>query len=185
MAEVLGIVDAGLDLLGAALKVKEFIQDAHKAPQEQKKLLAEMEDFKPLLEELRRRIMANPSAGVLRQMSGPLTNFRKDVEHLTEGLQPGKGRIEQLKQRVAWAVSNKKKANEDIKKLEQVKSLINSWLILDFWDQMDAAKRDAVTEWVSPINFFIRQQDISKSRQPETGEWLLNHPQVRAVEIKH
>ena len=133
MAEVLGIIDAGLNLLGAALKVKEFIQDAHKAPQEQQKLLTEMEDLKLLLDELRRRIIANPSAGVLRQMAGPLTNLCKDVQDLTERLQPGKGSIGKLKKRVEWSMSNKKKTDEDVKKLEQSKSLINSWLILDIW----------------------------------------------------
>jgi hypothetical protein len=37
-----------------------------------------------------------------------------------------------------------------------------------------AAKRDAIIEWLSPLNFFIRQQDISETRQPGTGEWLLD-----------
>ncbi|KAJ7027038.1 ankyrin repeat domain-containing protein [Mycena alexandri] len=176
MAEVLGIVEAGLSLLSTALKVKQVIQDAHKAPQEQQKLLAEMEDLKLLLDELRRHIIANPSAGVLRQMAGPLTNLCKDVQDLTERLQPWKGSIGKLKKRVAWPMSNKKKTDEDVKKLEQFKSLINSWLILDFWY---AAKRSAIIEWLSPINFFVRQQDISKNRQLGTGEWLLSDPKFK------
>jgi hypothetical protein len=27
--------------------------------------------------------------------------------------------------------------------------------------------------WLSPINFFRKQADISQTRQPGTGEWLL------------
>ncbi|KAJ7080066.1 hypothetical protein C8R44DRAFT_527863, partial [Mycena epipterygia] len=37
------------------------------------------------------------------------------------------------------------------------------------------AKRDRIIEWYSPLNFFPRQADIFNSRQPGTGEWLLEH----------
>ncbi|KAF7345856.1 putative ankyrin repeat protein [Mycena venus] len=39
--------------------------------------------------------------------------------------------------------------------------------------QNDPAEREKVIEWVSPLNFFPRQADILKARQPGTGEWLL------------
>ncbi|KAJ7852910.1 hypothetical protein B0H14DRAFT_3136992 [Mycena olivaceomarginata] len=32
-------------------------------------------------------------------------------------------------------------------------------------DQMEAKERQAIIEWLSPLNFFLRQQDISKTRQ--------------------
>ncbi|KAJ7926779.1 hypothetical protein B0H13DRAFT_2313276 [Mycena leptocephala] len=58
---------------------------------------------------------------------------------------------------------------------EQVKNLnIGSQKETEIWDQIDAAKRDAIIEWLSPLNFFIRQQDISNARHPGTGEWLLD-----------
>ncbi|KAJ7080032.1 hypothetical protein C8R44DRAFT_908855, partial [Mycena epipterygia] len=36
-------------------------------------------------------------------------------------------------------------------------------------------ERDRIIEWYSPLNFFPRQADIFNSRQPGTGEWLLEH----------
>ncbi|KAJ7453109.1 hypothetical protein FB451DRAFT_1565664 [Mycena latifolia] len=38
----------------------------------------------------------------------------------------------------------------------------------------DFAERDKIIEWLSPLNFFLRQADIFSTRQPGTGEWLLN-----------
>ncbi|KAJ6521461.1 hypothetical protein DFH09DRAFT_1192711 [Mycena vulgaris] len=40
-------------------------------------------------------------------------------------------------------------------------------------DCQDSAKRDKIIEWFSPLNFFLRQADIFNTRQPGTGEWLL------------
>jgi hypothetical protein len=39
-----------------------------------------------------------------------------------------------------------------------------------------AAERTRIIDWLSPINFFLRQADISNVRQPGTGEWLLADP---------
>jgi hypothetical protein len=35
------------------------------------------------------------------------------------------------------------------------------------------AQRAEIIDWLSPINFFLRQADIVSARQPGTGEWLL------------
>ncbi|KAJ7334613.1 hypothetical protein DFH08DRAFT_290128 [Mycena albidolilacea] len=37
-------------------------------------------------------------------------------------------------------------------------------------------KRIDFLNWLSPINFFPRQEDIFRVRQKGTGEWLLAHP---------
>ncbi|KAJ6541357.1 hypothetical protein B0H19DRAFT_852133, partial [Mycena capillaripes] len=37
-------------------------------------------------------------------------------------------------------------------------------------------ERAQIIEWLSPINFFLRQAYISQVRQPGTGSWLLVHP---------
>ncbi|KAK6996934.1 hypothetical protein R3P38DRAFT_3626400 [Favolaschia claudopus] len=37
----------------------------------------------------------------------------------------------------------------------------------------DSSERDRIIEWFSPLNFFPRQADVLKSRQPGTGEWFL------------
>ncbi|KAJ7695238.1 hypothetical protein B0H14DRAFT_2485904 [Mycena olivaceomarginata] len=49
----------------------------------------------------------------------------------------------------------------------------------DIWDQMEDTKRRTIIEWLSPLNFFLRQQDISKTRQQGTGEWLLDDPKFK------
>ncbi|KAK7038307.1 hypothetical protein R3P38DRAFT_2905549, partial [Favolaschia claudopus] len=36
-----------------------------------------------------------------------------------------------------------------------------------------SSERDRIIEWFSPLNFFPRQADVLKSRQPGTGEWFL------------
>ncbi|KAJ7118114.1 hypothetical protein C8R44DRAFT_189953, partial [Mycena epipterygia] len=41
--------------------------------------------------------------------------------------------------------------------------------------KQEAAERDQIIEWYSPLNFFLRQADIFNSRQPGTGQWLLEH----------
>ncbi|KAF7343653.1 ANK-REP-REGION domain-containing protein [Mycena sanguinolenta] len=37
----------------------------------------------------------------------------------------------------------------------------------------NAAERDVVIEWYSPLNFFLRQADIFRLHQPGTGQWFL------------
>ncbi|KAJ7117179.1 hypothetical protein C8R44DRAFT_926117 [Mycena epipterygia] len=39
--------------------------------------------------------------------------------------------------------------------------------------QITAEQRTKIIDWLSPINFFLRQADIASARQPGTGEWLL------------
>ncbi|KAJ7693718.1 ankyrin repeat domain-containing protein [Mycena olivaceomarginata] len=49
----------------------------------------------------------------------------------------------------------------------------------EIWDQMEDTKCRTIIEWLSPLNFFLQQQDISKTRQQGTGEWLLNDPKFK------
>ncbi|KAJ7273921.1 ankyrin repeat-containing domain protein [Mycena rebaudengoi] len=39
----------------------------------------------------------------------------------------------------------------------------------------DRAERDEIIGWLSPLNFFSRNQDIYHARQEGTGKWLLDH----------
>ncbi|KAJ7499509.1 hypothetical protein FB451DRAFT_1205699 [Mycena latifolia] len=43
-----------------------------------------------------------------------------------------------------------------------------------------AGKRDEIIEWYSPLNFFLRQADILSTRQPGTGQWLLEDARFKA-----
>ncbi|KAJ7839843.1 ankyrin repeat domain-containing protein [Mycena olivaceomarginata] len=65
--------------------------------------------------------------------------------------------------------------------MERVENLsIGGQKEAEIWDQMEDTKRRTIIEWVSPLNFFLRQQDISKTRQQGTGEWLLDDPKFKS-----
>jgi hypothetical protein len=40
----------------------------------------------------------------------------------------------------------------------------------------EAEKREIILNWLSPINFFLRQADISQEWEKGTGGWLLADP---------
>jgi hypothetical protein len=45
--------------------------------------------------------------------------------------------------------------------------------VVNIGDAISEQRRAQIIDWLSPINFFLRQADISYVRQPGTGEWLL------------
>ncbi|KAJ6449260.1 hypothetical protein C8R45DRAFT_1045102 [Mycena sanguinolenta] len=47
---------------------------------------------------------------------------------------------------------------------------------------IEPCERKRIIEWVSPLNFFVRQDDIFSTRQEGTGEWLLNEKQFKRWE---
>ncbi|KAJ7659436.1 ankyrin repeat-containing domain protein, partial [Mycena olivaceomarginata] len=131
----------------------------------------------------------------LQQMNNPLTTFKSTMEQFTKGLEPSDGRLSKVAKRLTWTMGNKSEAKEYLGKFEQFKSLLNSWLLLDISDigqrehseilttiddvthdqhqQMKVAQRGEIIDWLSPINFFLRQADIASARQPGTGEWII------------
>ncbi|KAF7345837.1 ANK-REP-REGION domain-containing protein [Mycena venus] len=45
--------------------------------------------------------------------------------------------------------------------------------------QNQSAEDREIIQWASPLNFFLRQEDILRTRQPGTGEWFLQDAQVK------
>ncbi|KAJ7154140.1 ankyrin repeat-containing domain protein [Mycena filopes] len=43
----------------------------------------------------------------------------------------------------------------------------------------NSVERDNILDWLSPINYFLRQADISGTHQSGTGTWLLEHDVVK------
>jgi hypothetical protein len=43
-------------------------------------------------------------------------------------------------------------------------------------------ERKKIIDWLSPINFFLRQADISQLREKGTGGWLLADPTFKKWE---
>ncbi|KAF8170973.1 hypothetical protein K438DRAFT_200614 [Mycena galopus ATCC 62051] len=130
MTDTVGFV---LQLLDTALKAREYIQDFRNATKDQQKLLSEMENLRQLLEELRNRITANPSSSFIQKMDSPLTTLKCAMEKLTRMLRPSKGgRVARFGERLAWILWNKQEASGCLDEFERFKSLLNSWLILDW-----------------------------------------------------
>jgi hypothetical protein len=48
--------------------------------------------------------------------------------------------------------------------------------VVNIADTISEQQRAEIIDWLSPINFFLRQADISCVRQPGTGGWLLADP---------
>jgi hypothetical protein len=131
--ETVGTVASIVQLIDTALKAKDYIQGFVNAPQEQRKLLSEIGDLRPLLAELQGRIAANESSEILQQMASPLVDFKSTIERFTDKLRPGDEPLSKFSKRLTWTMWNKKEAQEYLSKFEQFKSLLNSWLLVDLW----------------------------------------------------
>ncbi|KAJ7302779.1 hypothetical protein DFH08DRAFT_977491 [Mycena albidolilacea] len=125
-------VDFVLQLLDAALKAREYIQDFRDAPNDRRKLVSEMED---LQRQLRARITADPSTRIVQQMDTSLTALKCTMEELTLDLSPGKGQIARFTKQLTWSLWNKKEVGGYLVELERFKVLLNSWLMLDIWER--------------------------------------------------
>ncbi|KAJ7499632.1 ankyrin repeat-containing domain protein [Mycena latifolia] len=193
MAETLGIVTSTFQLVDTALKAREYVKDFINAPQEQRKLFSDMDALRPLLVELQKRISANPSCNILQQMTGPLEKFKTTMERLVERIRPAlaaRSSWSKLSNQLTWTLWNKKEVVGYLDEFESIKSLLNTWLVLDIWDvsrqQQDtdgysrtATERDNIIDWITSENFLQRQADIYSAWQPGTGEWLLEHPRFK------
>ncbi|KAJ7734706.1 ankyrin repeat-containing domain protein [Mycena olivaceomarginata] len=142
MAEVLGTLGTVIQLVETALKVREYIQDFRHAPQEQRKLLSEIDDLRPLLVELQTRITTNPSSSIVGQMQNPLTVFISTMETFTEKLRPGDGAFSKVSKQLSWSMWSKSEAKVYFVKFEQFKSLLQSWLLLDLWDMGQEQRKE-------------------------------------------
>ncbi|KAJ7487830.1 ankyrin repeat-containing domain protein [Mycena latifolia] len=205
MAETLGVITSAIQLVDTALKAREYVKDFLNAHQDQRQLFSEMDTLKPLLEELQKRVLTHPSRNSFQQMAAPLKQFKTAMKGFTEKLKPTDGRWSRFSEQLSWTLWNKKEAKEYLEEFERIKGLLNNWLVLDIWDMgqhqqhdiirilkgiNDAAederqkrlamKRAELIEWFSPLNSFPRQAEIFSSRQPGTGEWLLEDSRFKA-----
>lgn len=163
MADTVGTIASILQLVDTALQVREYIQDFRHAPQEQQKLLSEMNDLAPLLAELQSRITGSSSRRMLDQLKHPLHVFKLTMERFTEKLRPADGRLSRVSKQLTWAMWNKTESKEYLAKFEQFKTLLNAWLLLDISLRIsvcitfhvltvtcrDMDRRDHDSKWVS------------------------------------
>ncbi|KAJ7706814.1 ankyrin repeat-containing domain protein [Mycena rosella] len=162
MAEIVGLVASVLQLVDTVAKACGYITDFHNAPREQQRLLLEIQSLEPLVKELDRRIL----------------NAQLEDERQTSGLQAFSEPLIQLE--ALMERLSKKMKSEDILSTLEERRIDQNYIARSVRDVArnqeqyhDAAEREKIIEWFSPLNFFLRQADISSTRQPGTGEWLL------------
>ncbi|KAJ7152007.1 ankyrin repeat-containing domain protein [Mycena filopes] len=203
MAEILGTVASILQLLDTVSKAWEHIQDFCNAPKEEKQIRLEMVQLEALLKRLRQEITANPTNQWTQNIHGPLTSFEGMMKEFTPKLGASTftrqvkwalGGKKEAAEYLAKFEHFKSLLNiwllvdlGDISRhqsglLESVKSgmtnlesgmtNINNMIV----DQQDAAERDQIIDWFSPINFFQQHADLASARQEETGGWLTRDP---------
>jgi hypothetical protein len=132
MAEILGIVTGGLQLVETALKAREYITDFRNAPEEQQKVFAEMDYLEPLLTELQKRISASPSTAALQHMKRPLESFRTMMAELTDKLKPAQGgQWSKVSKQFTWTLWKKRETKEYLDEFEHIKSLLHVWLAVE------------------------------------------------------
>ncbi|KAJ7477011.1 ankyrin repeat-containing domain protein [Mycena galericulata] len=208
MAETLGTIATILQLIDTALTAREYMKGFVNAPVEQRELFSDMAALEPLFLELRNRVQSNPSRKILQQIATPLIKFKTAMEDLVEKIRPAlenSSAWSKFSNRVAWSLYNKKATKSYLEVIENMKSLLNTWLILDIWDvtqqqqfehegetalgiltsvksaehKQHAAERQKIIDWITSQNFFQRQADIHNAWQPGTGEWFLAHPHFK------
>ncbi|KAJ7772269.1 hypothetical protein B0H16DRAFT_167196 [Mycena metata] len=130
MADPLGTVASILQLVDTALKIRDHIQDFRHAPQEQQELLKEMDYLRNLLDHIHTYIARNPSDATLKRMESPLTTFKLMMMQVTEKLRLGGGLFSKFSKRMKWTMGDKQAAEEYLKKFDQFKLLLNSWLVI-------------------------------------------------------
>jgi hypothetical protein len=131
MTDPLTVLTSILQFVDTALKLRSQIQDFHHAPQEQQRLLSEMDILRPLLVRLQSLVTENTSSEVVEEMGIPLAKFESAMKPLAEKLSPGGGLFSKFFGRIKWANGDKQEAEKYLDKFEQYKSLLNSWLLLD------------------------------------------------------
>ncbi|KAJ6591131.1 ankyrin repeat-containing domain protein [Mycena vulgaris] len=171
MADVVGLLTSILQLVDTVATVVIYVKDFKNASEEQQRLLSEVQSLRPLLQTFQTQMQGRNCS---QQLKKPLIQFEDTMQQLVNilGLKGTK-----LSTRLRWTLWNKKEAAEDLGKIERFKSLLNTWLTLEFWNEQrkvnDSVDREGKIEWLSPLNFFPRQADIFGAREQGTGNWLL------------
>ncbi|KAJ7266795.1 ankyrin repeat domain-containing protein [Mycena rebaudengoi] len=147
MAEIFGLVVGILDLLTTLKAGIEVGVDTINAAKEQRDMLGELRHLEPLLKDLQDRLKRNQSVNGIQQLKDPLSEFKLVMEHIRDNLQSAnKARSSKAWKAVTWALRNKKGTQEDIRKMERFKALLNNWLTMDIWDSSQEQQQDNESE---------------------------------------
>ncbi|KIM30727.1 hypothetical protein M408DRAFT_269568, partial [Serendipita vermifera MAFF 305830] len=184
MAEIIGIVSGVIAFVGAAQKALNSINDFRSATEERENLLRHLSNVEVGLKKLEGVLdKVDPDDQNLDDIRRHLDQFKSTLKDLTErlGSSGGTSRFD-IRRRVKWTIKEKSLAKEDTAKIEEFEQLLTKWLSLDIWDKVRKheeivrdEERQKILDWLSPINFFARQDEIFSKRQADTGTWLLEN----------
>ncbi|KAJ7239839.1 peptidase M24, structural domain-containing protein [Mycena rebaudengoi] len=133
MAELLGIVASTLQLVDTASKAVKYVKDFKNAPAEQRKLYTEIDELRPLLAELHKRIATSPSTSIFQNLALPLERLRKPMAELTAKVKQPDDPWSHFSRQLTWTLWDRDEAKEYLAEFESVKLLLNTWLTLDIW----------------------------------------------------
>ncbi|KAG9023570.1 hypothetical protein FS842_005694 [Serendipita sp. 407] len=173
MAEIVGVVSSVI----AFTEDHRAIGDFRSATKERDDILRRLSNVEVNLKKLEAVLSKfdsnDPDLETIRQ---PLEDFKSTIQNLTDRLKPSENASGlSIRERLSWVVKGKGQAKEDSTKIEEFEQLLAKWLSLDTWDKVrkHAYGASKILDWLSPINFFARQNEIFSTRQPDTGTWLL------------
>lgn len=139
MAELLGMVASALQLVNTASKAMKHVKDFKNAPAEHRKLCTEMNELKPLLAEIHKRLAASHSTRIFQNLALPLERLRKAMEYFMDKLKKPDGPWSQISRQLTWTMWDRDEAKEYLAEFESVKLLLNTWLTLDIWSAVNGA----------------------------------------------
>ncbi|KAJ7274220.1 ankyrin repeat-containing domain protein [Mycena rebaudengoi] len=195
MAELVGLVSSILQLLATVQQTVGVGIDAINAPKEQRNLFSEVVNLEPLLNDLLDRLQKNQSVNGIQRLVDPLTQFKRLMERVSDKLRsannPAGG--SKILKSLSWSLWRKKEAEEDFKKMERFKALLNTWLVLDIWDigqqqqinhdQMFNALTDATQEHHREHSDIISEiRDVAHD-QRHFNDWT-EHEHTAAERVK-
>jgi 23S rRNA A1618 N6-methylase RlmF len=134
MADILGVLASILQLVDVVATAVTYFKDLRNAPTEQRKIFAEIQVLKPLLEDLHTRISTDRGAGritFVQHLKEPLAQLERILKHLTDKVDPAQS--DRLTRRVNWTLWDKKQVKVDLDEIERFKTLLNYWLGLNTW----------------------------------------------------
>ncbi|KIM72175.1 hypothetical protein PILCRDRAFT_828843 [Piloderma croceum F 1598] len=181
---LIGLVASVLQLVDTATTVYDYAGDVKNAPREQRELSSEYASLKPLLEELQKRERQvdqsnpnDPRVTGMRRLEESLADCEKKMKKLAVTFESSG--LKKAWKRLTWT-RHKAEIKDTIVTIGRFKAILNDWLQIDLWNISRKLEQDhdsqecrKIIQWLSPLNFFVRQDDIFSKRQEGTGDWLL------------
>ncbi|KAJ7453550.1 hypothetical protein B0H11DRAFT_272721 [Mycena galericulata] len=169
MADIVGLVASVLQLVDTVAKAHDYIQDFRNAPEEQQRLLLEVQNLDPLMRELDRTINDGEATGISRGMQefeGSSIQLKTVMERLAKKLNPAG--IRKVSNRLTWSLWGKEDVQEGLMTIERSKSLLNAWLGMDILNSAQgikfALKEAAEMQRVNHDDLFQSVQHVAENQ---------------------